>query len=485
MKTIIGLDQGTSATKAVLISHDGSELENITVPVPLPYSSGGNRFQNPDALFESVVSALDELIDSAVKRGCSVTGIGISCQRSGVLAWDKYSKKALHPMYSWQDTSTKESLERLGPAVTLIYEKTGLPPNGHYAGGKIALLQKIFTTDSSIVGTLDTFLLHSLTGILVTEDTFAARSMLYNLTTTSWDAELCTLLGVDIRRLPPINASVDGYGRYHDIPVRAVLGDQQAAFFGISDSKVPVLTIGSSASLLLPTGDSIKRIPGYISNPLQSIANELKRNYLYQIEATTNSSGRIPEIIVTDLNLVSDYSQINTAYIQAESHHTGQLPVIFASLGDTAAPDWKRDLPDLVYGTYADSPELLTLALMDSVAAFITYDILAFINAQLIDPLTTQIIVSGGGSRYDCLLQFIADCTKLTILRPKSVKGSALGIAKLAHSESAIPQTIKLDQDIFSPGLSKAPERFTLWCALKEKAYAKNYTSSEVITLPR
>lgn len=478
---ILGVDQGSGSTKAVLMTLSGKIVKEFVVRIDSTRTMGSHVEQNPEELYLSVKNLIDEAFAFVRPYKAQILGIGLAFQRSGVCAWDSRTGEPLHALITWADTRTAEALKALG-GLERVTEKTSLPVTPHYAAPKIALLQQSFPEETSIVGTLDTFVLHRLSGLgeLATESTMASRTMLYDMSDLGWDQELCEIFGVEISRLPPVRPSFDTHMRYQDVPVVSMLGDQQASLFGrLGPAGYPVLNMGTVSSLCVPLGDQFLVQPGYVSSILCSRrAPESKSSVecLYLMEALTNASGSVIEHI-RKMRYASSLAQVSTlCELEADSD-----TVVFLPLGGTGSPSWRYGVPGYMRSWDGTNTAALVHALVENIGAFISENVLDMSAAGLLGHGAKTLTAAGGVSEIDPLLQYVADCTGFEINRMASKEASARGSAIAALMSLGLHDNpAELNEEtpdrVFAPrDGSSALERFAVWrelrdCALEGKA---------------
>ena len=269
--TYLGIDQGSSSTKGVLINAFGQSVADFTVAVPPRVEVGRTVEQDAEGLLSSVVEVTLKAKQWASANSSKIVAAGLAVQRSGVLAWRASDGVPLHPMITWADTRTFPITQSFGSHAEHISYLTGLPTIPNFAAGKIHLLQRQFVEPSVKVGTLESFLLYRMSGrqVFVTEETMAARTMLYALATGAWSEALCRDFKVDRSRLAAIRPSIASYTTFEEVPFVAVLGDQQAAVLGRpGESGYALLNLGTIASLVVETGQRIVQKTGLMTSVL-------------------------------------------------------------------------------------------------------------------------------------------------------------------------------------------------------------------------
>ncbi len=142
-----------------------------------------------------------------------IAAIGITNQRETTLIWDRATGKPIHPAIVWQDRRTADTCAALKAAghEAMITARTGLLLDPYFSGTKVKwLLDHIPDARARAArgelafGTVDTWLIWNLTGgkVHATDATNAARTLLFNIATNQWDAEICALLDIPMALLP-------------------------------------------------------------------------------------------------------------------------------------------------------------------------------------------------------------------------------------------------------------------------------------------
>src|SRR5205823_5905133 len=205
------------------------------------YSEFEQHFPRPgwvehdaNEIWEVTRRVAHEAIDDAGIQGSELAGIGITNQRETVVAWDRSTGEPLHHALVWQDRRTAARCDELREEgrEQLFRERTGLVLDPYFSGTKIEWLVREGGVDASraVFGTIDSWLLHKLTGEHVTDYSNASRTLLFDIHRLDWDGELCELLGVDPACLPRARPSAHVYGETSEfggsVPVAGIAGDQ-------------------------------------------------------------------------------------------------------------------------------------------------------------------------------------------------------------------------------------------------------------------
>jgi glycerol kinase len=265
---VLAIDQGTSATKALVVDGSGRLEAEAEVPVAVHHGGEGAVEVDPEELWSSVLAAGTAARASA--GGGTIDAVGLANQGETVLAWDRATGEARSAAVVWQDRRSAgvcERLRRAGVAERLT-AITGLELDPYFAAPKMVWLRGQLDDpgDAIAVTTTDAWLLHRLCGEgFVTDAATASRTLLLDLDAVEWSKEAAELFEQSIADLPTIidNASIVGVTERFGapMPVAGACVDQQAALFaescwGPGEAKC---TYGTGAFLLATTGDDAIR----------------------------------------------------------------------------------------------------------------------------------------------------------------------------------------------------------------------------------
>src|SRR3954454_1538149 len=159
---ILAIDQGTSATKAVLVDRTGAIVARGSAPVALSTPRPGWVEQSASEIWASVQTAVAACL--AGRDGARVAAVGLSTQRESLLVWDRATGEPLGPMLSWQDQRTVADCARLRDHDERVRAISGLPMDPMFSATKARWLLDTYGRENSCLGTVDSFLLHKLGG---------------------------------------------------------------------------------------------------------------------------------------------------------------------------------------------------------------------------------------------------------------------------------------------------------------------------------
>jgi glycerol kinase len=427
----IGIDQGSSATKAVAVGADGQVLFRTRRDLPPPFRDGVRIEQDGEDILRSVTECLQESIEDVRSGGAAVLGLGLSCQRSSCLGWSASTGAPLTPVISWRDTRGSELVEGLRDREPEVRRLTGLPLTPYYSASKLRWLRDSLPAavrTDAVFGTLSSFLTRRLTGSPDSIDhTNAARTQLMNISTLAWDEDLLGLFGLTGIALPAIVPSGRAFGTTAtsagDVPLLACLGDQQAAMLGLGvlERGDGGINFGTGAFLMVNTGTELVPAEGLMASVHYS--NEKELHYL--LEGSVNAAGDALEWTRTNLGLFKEYGEVDDLCWRAATD-----TVAFIGLSGTGAPHWETNISSAFHGLGPESASAdMVRAVVEGFVFFIR-DIAEAVQKSGI--VLRNLVLAGGLSSLTYLSQAQADILKTSVRVSARNEASALGAAFLA-----------------------------------------------------
>ena len=452
MTHILAIDQGTTSSRAILFDGEMQPTRTAQREFTQHFPASGWVEHDPEDIWQSV---LETCKDAA--SGADIAAIGITNQRETTLVWDRKTGKPIHNAIVWQDRRTADTCAALKAAghEELVTERTGLLLDPYFSSTKLAwILDNVegararAEAGELVFGTVDTFLIWRLTGGIrhVTDATNAARTMLYDIKSGAWDADICALLNIPMNMLPEVLDSAAEFGTTSlfggEIPILGVAGDQQAATVGQACFQPGMMksTYGTGCFALLNTGDK----PVTSTNRmLTTIAYQLDGKPTYALEGSIFIAGAAVQWLRDGLGVIEDASQTGEMAQSADPEQEVILVPAFTGLG---APYWDAECRGAVFGlTRGSGPKEFARAALESVG-FQTCDLLAAMQADMGTKSETVLRVDGGMAASDWTMQFLADITGAEVDRPTVLETTALGAAWLAGMKAGIYP----DQDGFA-----------------------------------
>jgi glycerol kinase len=478
---LLAIDQGTTGSTALVMSTDGRTLGRYTADFPQHFPEPGWVEHDPEEIWESVRVAVSEALRAANVSGQAIAAIGITNQRETTLVWERGSGRAIARAIVWQDRRTAPRCAELRAAgeEARVRRTTGLVLDPYFSGTKIDwLLEHVpgararAEAGELCFGTVDTFLVSRLSGGAehVTDVTNASRTLLMNLRSCEWDADMCRLFRVPQAILPRIAPSAGIFAETRGvpflpdgIPIAGIGGDQHAALFGQAcfepgDAKC---TYGTGAFLLVNTGhEPVESRFGLLSTPAWKIGDRVT----YALEGSVFIAGAAVQWLRDGLGIIESASQIEALARSVES--SGGV-VFVPALAGLGAPYWDADARGLFTGlTRGTTRAHLARATLEAIA-FQVADVIRAMSDDLGRPIE-RMRVDGGAAANDLLLEFQSSVADLSVERPSELESTARGAAMLAgvgaglfQSGAEAAKMIHIERS-FSPGFTPAERQAAL-----------------------
>jgi glycerol kinase len=460
----VTIDQGSSATKVLAFDHQGRQTYRAFRSLKIERPQPTHVEQDSVHVLEETRRALEEVVSSIYADGHEILSIGLACQRSSFLLWNREKGRALTPIISWQDLRAKNLCAELNSQREVIYKKTGLPLTGHYGGPKFLwLIQnepeilKWLSLPGAIFSPWNSFLLWHLTEekVCKTDESIANRTLLFNIHQRCWDQTLIDLFKVPESILPEVWPTCHLYGQYKfknkSIPIGCSIGDHQAALLGLGgfEKGQCAINYGTSAGVLSNIGPVPRIVNGLLTNIAYSTPNET----VYTAEGTVNAVGSLFEWFEKERG-IPDVSKNWEERMAPSSQGWFMVPGMYG----IAAPYWKETvLTEFVGNGDSPSPEIQLRAGMESIA-FLVADILD--RLQSLPKIKIDRITAAGGAARRPLLQFQTDLLGIPICHSSIADATALGCAFLTGLHMGLWKDIKeikpliREEKIFYPKIS-------------------------------
>jgi len=441
---VLALDQGTTSSRAIVFDRRGRPRGVAQQEFRQHFPHPGWVEHDPRDIWETTRrTALGALADASLTAR-DIVALGLTNQRETTLLWDRRTGRTLHRAIVWQDRRTAEMcahLKRRG-LEPLFRRKTGLLLDPYFSGTKLAwLLDHVpgarhrAEKGELAFGTVDTWLLWQLTSgrVHATDVSNASRTLLLNLRTGDWDAELLKILRIPREVLPEVRASSGLFGEVtsvpalRGVPVAGIAGDQQAALFGQACFRPGMAknTYGTGCFLLLHTGEQPVASK---NNLLTTIAWRIGDKTEYALEGSVFIGGAVVQWLRDGLGLIAQSVDVEKLAARVRDNGGVYLVPAFAGLG---APHWDAGARGLVTGlTRGSNAGHLARAALESIA-YQSADLLGAMEADCGRKLR-ELRVDGGASRNNALMQFQSDLLRAPVVRPRTTETTALGAAYLA-----------------------------------------------------
>jgi glycerol kinase len=505
---VLALDQGTTSSRAIVFGEGGEVRGSAQREFPQLYPRPGWVEHDPMAIWESQLAVAREALAAAGASGREIAAIGIANQRETALLWDRRTGEPVCNAIVWQDRRTAGACERLieGGSAGLVRGRTGLEIDAYFSATKLAwLLEHVPGARARAgrgelaFGTVDAWLVWKLTGggVHATDVSNASRTMLFDIHRGAWDEALLGLFGIPREVLPKVRATDGGFGEAASAwlgaaaPIRAVMGDQQAALLGQGCVRPGMVkcTYGTGCFLLMHTGTTAvaskhrllttvawKRERGEAGAGGEALAGEGSRaggeagaarggradgrpvgglsagdggpggaaggvgQMEYALEGSVFAAGAVVQWLRDGLGVIRDASEVEA--LARRVPDSGGV-VFVPALTGLGAPHWDPHARGTISGiTRGTTAAHIARAALEGIAQQVA-DVVEAMGGDAggaAGARIEQLRVDGGGTANLLLMQMQADCLRLPVVAMEGREATALGAALAAGVQGPVRQ---------------------------------------------
>ena len=471
-KLILSIDQGTTSSRSILFDLKGNKIFSSQYEFRQIFPNLGWVEHNPEDIWRVTLRTIKEAIKKSKRLKAKIISIGITNQRETTILWNKKTGKPIYNAIVWQDRRTNKICENLKKRKleSLFRKKTGLFIDPYFSATKVKWIldnvssaKKLLQNKQLLFGTIDTFLIWRLTNKIshLTDATNASRTLMYNINSNKWDEDILNKLKIPKSILPEVKNSADNFGTTskkiigEEIPIQAVLGDQQAAAVGQTcfEKGSVKSTYGTGAFAIMNTGN--KKILSK-NKLLTTICYRLKNKNTYALEGSIFIAGAGVQWLRDKIRLIDNAYETEKIAKSKKSNDGIYVVPAFTGLG---APYWNSESRGLITGLTRNSDwKNLVRAVIESVA-YQSYDLFEAMRKDGSKPKLIK--VDGGMVANNWFAQFLSDILNTKVLRPVIQETTALGVAFFAGYQAGEFKSLEeikykwKNEAIFTPKINK------------------------------
>ena len=471
MTYLLALDQGTSSSRSIVFDANGAIVAMAQQEITQIYPHPGWVEHDPLEIWRTQLATAREVLVKADISAREVRAVGITNQRETTVVWNRATGQPIYNAIVWQDRRAEPScvaLRERGLAPT-IRQKTGLLVDAYFSGTKLQwILDKVpgaraqAANGELAFGTVDSWLMWQLTGgaVHATDVSNAARTMLFNVHSNTWDGELMQALDIPPNMMPRVLPSAAHFGEVlpallgHALPIGGVAGHQQSALFGQAcfSAGMAKNTYGTGCFMLMHTGENFQTSTNGL---ITTSAAQASATPEFALEGSVFVGGAVVQWLRDGLGAIRSSAEVQALAETVPDSGGVMLVPAFTGLG---APYWNPEARGTITGlTRGSTTAHIARAALESIA----FQSAALLQAMARDAqqagaaAVTELRVDGGACINDLLMQFQADLLGIAVVRPVVTETTALGAAYLAGLSCGLyPNTEALSE------LWKAERRF-------------------------
>ena len=448
MTYLLALDQGTSSSRSIIFDAEGRLVAQAQQELSQIYPRTGWVEHDPEEIWQTQLATARHALAKAGLQAHQIRAVGITNQRETTVVWNRQTGTPIHHAIVWQDRRAEPTcaeLRKQGLAET-IQTKTGLLVDAYFSGTKLKWLldnvpgaRQQAEHGELAFGTVDTWLIWRLTGgeVHATDVSNASRTMLFNVHSNQWDAELMQALDIPAALMPEVKPSSGLYGHLRAdvlgaaIPIGGVAGDQQSALFGQACFKAGMVknTYGTGCFMLMHTGATFQTSHNGL---ITTSAAQTSTQTQFAMEGSVFVGGAVVQWLRDGLHAIQSSSEVQ---MLAQSVPDSGGVIVVPAFTGLGAPYWKPDARGTITGlTRGTTLAHIARASLESIA----YQSAALLKAMSRDAMeaggasVSELRVDGGACINDLLMQFQADLLGIPVVRPEITETTALGAAYLA-----------------------------------------------------
>lgn len=494
---VLAIDAGTTGVTAVVVDVAGGVVAEGYCEFEQHFVQPGWVEHDPEQIWQATLSAVRAALRSSVAT--PIQGIGITNQRETVVLWRRADLSAPRKAIVWQDRRSSAIVDELRAqdgVEARVRRLTGLGLDPYFSSTKLMWIArnepKIWAdvlAGEVALGTVDSYLIARLTNgsVHVTDASNASRTQLLDIGSGAWSTELLSLFGVPESALPkvvPSSGVVAGVScvdlpELAEVVIAGIAGDQQAALFGhtafsAGDTKC---TYGTGAFILQNTGSTAVTsergllttiawmLPGDQSAGQDGSAPKIT----YALEGSVFVAGAAVQWLRDGLQIIDSANEVSEL---AEGAQTNGGVVFVPALTGLGAPYWQPEARGAWFG--------LTRGTSKGNIAQATLEAIAFQVRQVFDLFGAEaglkcnrLVVDGGASANDRLMQIQADCIGTSVERTQTAQVTALGAAFLAGLGTGLWASLDEIKSLVRPERQFTPGAFDQalyerWCRALE-----------------
>lgn len=484
--TLLGLDIGTNATKAVLFDLSGAELVKAEQNYPLSTPQPGWAEQDPELVWQAVVSVIERIVSQAGPER-QIVALALAAQSGSVIP-AQADGTPVYPMITWLDTRTEalvrqwkaEGLEEKVRMLSGWSLHPGLPfPN-------IAWLRQfepdIFAKTERFLSVLD-FLNHRLTGLFCADFSSGTEMQLVDVSTAQWSSELCGLVGITPNHLARLEPAGTVVGNITPATSKLTgLSAQTLVVNGGHDQCCTALAMGmiDPGKVMLATGTAwvvtgVTKTPSMHTIPANTNLNfhvapqrwtvsQYLGGFGASVEWCLNQCWQSPSATLPRADL---YSHFDEALAHSQPGCNGLL---FLPLGGTLQLPGGKSQGGFVGLRLDHTRPDMSRAILEGAAFEVRWALETIRQAGL--PVE-HLWVAGGATHSPVWPQILADVSNVPISLTHYAQWPALGAAILAGAGAGLFETLEAGVTRFqkSPRQMMPDEKLTQFYGERFAAY--------------
>lgn len=445
---IIGVDIGTSSTKAVLFDQTGKFIHRNAVSYELVTDDSGKAEQDPNEMVQAVKKAVWQLIEDSGIPSKYVRAVAFSSAMHSLILVDQ-NNQPITPVITWADKRSAKAAEHIKRKYNgqRIYAHTGTPIHPMSPFVKIHWLKHEhpdWIAKTTMFADIKSYVFYQLFNEWVMDESVASGTGFYNAKVHKWEQEALEIIGVTADKLPKVVPETTIF--HHDAAAR-MLGFTGSPAFVIGGSDGALANIGIQAlgekevTVTVGTSGAVRKlVPDFQIDPAG-------RTFCYAaagpfvIGGAVNSGGKVVEWafeqFAKDNESFSDFLKLSNE-VPPGANGLLFLPYLLGG----RAPLWKNNLFGNFIGlTINHTRETMVRAVLEGIA---------FNLAEVYEGIAAEddiIYLTGGLAEEALWCQILADILEREVRVTETIEGSGLGAAIVGMKAIGLLDTLALNHE--------------------------------------
>lgn len=444
MKFIIGIDIGTTSTKAVLYGLDGSVHGKSSQGYELYKPKIDIAEQKVEDIYQAVIESLRKCIHESGVDSKQIKGISFSAAMHSLMIMDS-AMRPLTNVITWADNRAhfySEPLKKSKEGQD-IYERTGTPIHPMSPLAKLLWMRNEYPallSENHFICGIKEYLFYRFFGDFVMDESIASATGLYNLKTRQWDTKALQLVGICEEQLPRlVSVATTFQGIDKQLAQYIGISPQTPFIIGASDgvlSNLGVDAIHNEIAITIGTSAAVRTV---VSQP---VTDHKGRLFCYVLDdehwvlgGPINNGGIVfqwvrdqlftPEKQTAEQMRMNSYDLLTKIASHIPAGADGLIFLPF--LGGERAPLWDANARGTFFGlTHHHTRDHMLRSALEGIV-FNLYTVLLAIEE--VTDIPKSIKATGGFARSELWKQMLADIFEIPVEVPKHFESSCLGAA--------------------------------------------------------
>lgn len=446
MAYLIGVDVGTTSTKAVLYDEHAKILGQAGRYSQLFRDSTGMAEIDPEQLVQNVITVIRQVVDSVSGAADKVAAVSFSSANQSVLLLD-HKHQTISRVITWADTRAAVVADRLRQSLAAesLYMRTGTPIHPMSPLIKLMWLQESHPdvmAKTKYVADIKSYLFYRFFGCFRVDISVASGTGMFNINQRHWDADALQRAGITIDQLPEIvNGTTQEKGLRPEIAKAMGLNPATPFVYGAFDGAMANLGVGAlhsnTIAITIGTSAAVRVVTDHpVIDPEQRLFCYALDKYHWVIGGPLNNGGDVYQWAVDQLldghmtseNREQRYARANQLITSTPAGAHGLF--FYPFLGGERAPLWDANARGSFYGL----SELHTRAdMLRAVLEGINMNI-ATVYSLVVDLIgkPKKVTATGGFARSSIWRQMLPNVLDCDVEIPNSFQSGCLGAIVMA-----------------------------------------------------